>query len=245
MLSGNELERYRRQIAISGFGREGQEKLKLARVFLAGLGGLGSPAALYLAAAGVGYLKVVDCDTVELSNLNRQILHWNQDLGCRKVDSGGSKLRQLNDAIQIEAIHEKISPNNAADLVGDCDLILDALDNLEARYLLNQVALSRKIPFCHGAISGFEGRAMTVIPWKTACLMCIYQGARVSEETPTLGATAGVIACIEATEAIKCITGIGEMLTDRYLIYDGLNMRFHEIKLARKPDCPHCGQAAK
>jgi len=245
MLSENELERSRRQIAIPGFGREGQEKLKRARVFLAGLGGLGSPAALYLAAAGVGYLRVVDCDTVELSNLNRQILHWKNDLGRSKVDSGASKLSQLNDAIQIEAIHEEIAESNAADLVGDCDLILDALDNLEARYLLNQTALSKNIPFCHGAISGLEGHALTVMPWKTACLMCIYQGARAREEPPVLGATAGVIACIEATEAIKYITGTGELLTDRYLIYDGLNMRFHEIKLARKPDCPHCGLAAK
>jgi molybdopterin/thiamine biosynthesis adenylyltransferase len=245
MLSEKELERYGRQISIDGFGPEGQQKLKGARVFLAGLGGLGSPAALYLAAAGVGYLRVVDSDKVELSNLNRQILHWNQDLGRKKVDSGASKLRQLNDCVQIEAIRERISPDNAGELVEECDLILDALDNLDSRYLLNRIAVDKNIPFCHGAIRGFEGRALTVIPGKSACLMCLYRGARVSEKGPVLGTTAGVIACIEATEAVKYITGTGVLLADRFLIYDRLTMSFHEIKIARDPACPHCGPGRK
>ncbi len=240
MLSAEELERYRRQIMIQGLGKEGQEKLKRSKILVAGVGGLGSPAALYLAAAGVGNLRIVDCDSVELSNLNRQILHWSQDIGRNKVDSAGTKLQALNREIKVETLRERISEDNARDLVGDCDLILDAMDNLETRYILNRTALEKKVPFCHGAIRGFEGRAMSVLPGKTACLMCIYHGARVSEKVPVMGVTAGIIACVEATEAIKYILGIGQLLTNRFLVYDGLNMRFSEVKVSRNPACPHC-----
>ncbi len=241
MLTRDELERYQRQIMIEDLGIEGQEKLKRARVLVAGVGGLGSPAALYLAAGGVGNLRIVDCDTVELSNLNRQILHWSPDLGRNKVDSAGTKLRELNRETMVETINERITQDNIKDLVSDCDVILDAMDNLETRYLLNKIAQEMKVPFCHGAIRGFEGRAMTIIPGKSACLMCLYHGAKTKEKVPVIGVTAGVIACIEATEAIKYLTGIGQLLTNRFLVYDGLSMRFLEIQVARNPACPHCG----
>ncbi|MBN1189753.1 MAG: HesA/MoeB/ThiF family protein [Dehalococcoidales bacterium] len=241
MLTQEELERYRRQTIISGFGPVGQEKLKKTRVFLAGAGGLGSPAALYLTAAGIGSIRIVDPDSVDLSNLNRQILHWTPDIGSKKTDSARNKLQHLNPLVNIETIQTRIAADNADELVSGCDLIVDAVDNLDTRYVLNLCACRKKIPFFHGAISGLEGRAMTIIPGLSACLMCLYRGVSVSGETPALGATAAIIAGIQASEVIKYVTGAGCLLTGRFLIYDGLNMRFNEIMVSRDPDCRHCG----
>ncbi len=184
MLTKHELERYDRQIMIEGFGEEGQEKLKKARIVIAGGGGLGSPTSIYLAAAGVGTIRIIDCDRVALSNLNRQILHWDKDVGKRKVDSATEKLRNLNQEIKIEAIEEKITEANVPQLVAGFDLIVDAMDNLPTRYLLNKAAIENNIPFFHGAIYGFEGRAMTIIPRQTACLRCVYRGGYPWREVP-------------------------------------------------------------
>ena len=242
MLTADEKERYDRQIMIAGFGEEGQEKLKRARVFIAGAGGLGSPTAIYLVAAGVGTIRVVDHDRVELSNLNRQILHWDKDIGRRKVDSAAEKLKKLNQGVEIEAIAQTISEANISQLVAGFDLIVDAMDNLPTRYLLNKAALEKNIPFFHGAIYGFEGRAMTIVPGKTACLWCVYRGGLIPKEKfPVVGVTPAVIGCIQATEVIKYIVGIGELLTNRLLIYDGLNMKFTELKVKKRPNCEHCG----
>jgi molybdopterin-synthase adenylyltransferase len=242
MLTSQELERYQRQIMIQGFGQEGQEKIKKARVFLAGAGGLGSPAALYLTAAGIGALRIVDLDTIDLSNLNRQILHWTSNIGEKKIDSAKTKLHQLNPEVTIEPLQTRITSENINELVSGCDLIVDAVDNLSTRYVLNQAALENNIPLFHGAISGFEGRAMTVIPGRSACLMCLYRGVALSRKSPVIGATPAVIAAIQVTEVIKYLTGIGQLLTDRFLIYDGLNMRFAEIAVSRDPACRHCGE---
>ncbi len=241
MLNEYERERYDRQIIMRGFGEEGQEKLKRAKVVVAGGGGLGSPSSIYLAAAGVGTIRIIDHDKVELSNLNRQVLHWDKDVGSNKVDSAAEKLRQLNKEIKIEAIEETIDENNVSQLVGGFDVILDAMDNLETRYLLNRAAIEHNTPFIHGAIYGLEGRAMTVIPGETACLRCIYRGLIPKEKFPVLGVAPAVIGCIQATEAIKYIVGIGRLLTDRLLVYDGLNMKFSEFSVKRDPDCEHCG----
>jgi molybdopterin-synthase adenylyltransferase len=240
MLPQDELTRYQRQIIIPGFGKEGQNKLKKARVFLAGAGGLGSAAALYLAAAGIGWLRIVDEDVVELSNLNRQVLHWTRDIGKSKTESAREKLEDLNPEITIEVVREKIAPDNLQRLISGCDLIIDAVDNLPTRYLLNEAALALNIPLFHGAVSGFEGRVMTVIPSRTACLMCLYQGVNLSGKTPVIGVTPAIIACIQATEVIKYLTGLGSLLTDRLLIYDGLNMKFSEVKVGRKEGCQVC-----
>jgi len=243
MLTREERERYDRQILIYGFGEEGQEKLKNARVFIAGAGGLGSPAAVYLAAAGIGTLRIVDHDTVDLSNLNRQILHWDENIGGPKAESAGAKLRRLNPDIAVEAVAETITADNAAELIGDCDLIVDAMDNLPTRYLLNKTAIEKNIPFFHGAVYGFEGRAMTVIPGKSACLNCLYHGAEIPQEKfPVVGVAPAVIGCIQATEVIKYITGLGDLLTGRLLNYDGLRMTFSEFTVTRDPDCTHCGK---
>lgn len=245
MLTRDELGRYDRQIMIEGFGEEGQEKLKRAKVIVAGAGGLGSPASIYLAAAGVGTIRIIDHDRVELSNLNRQILHWDEDIGKRKVDSALEKLGRLNQGVKIEAMGETITEDNVSQLVAGFDLIVDAMDNLPTRYLLNRTALEMNIPFFHGAVYGFEGRAMTIIPGKTACLMCVYRGAMPEGKFPVVGVTPAVVGCIQAMEVIKYIVGIGKLLTNRLLIFDGLNMKFTELKVKKDPSCGHCGHLVK
>ncbi|MBC8429541.1 MAG: HesA/MoeB/ThiF family protein [Dehalococcoidia bacterium] len=244
MLTKDELERYDRQIMIKEVGEEGQEKLKQARIFVAGAGGLGSPVSTYLVAAGVGVIRVVDRDSVELSNLNRQVLHWDEDIGRRKVDSATEKLKKLNQEAEIEAIGETITEANISQLVAGFDLIVDAMDNLPTRYLLNKVALEKNIPFFHGAVYGFQGRAMTIIPGETACLRCVYRGVIPEEKFPVIGVTPAVIGCIQATEVIKYIVGIGQLLTNRLLVYDGLNVKFTEFRVKKDPNCEHCGQLA-
>jgi molybdopterin/thiamine biosynthesis adenylyltransferase len=246
VLTGDELERYDRQIMLTGFGEEGQAKLKRARVFIAGAGGLGSPVSIYLATAGVGTIRIVDRDKIELSNLNRQILHWDENIGMEKTDSAAEKLQKINPGAKIEAIAETITEANISELVGDCDLIVDAMDNLATRYLLNKTAIEKDIPFFHGAVYGLEGRAITVIPGKTACIYCLYHGATLPKEKfPVIGVTPGVIGCIQATEVIKYIVGLGELLTNRLLIYDALGMKFTELKVKKDPNCKHCGNLSK
>lgn len=242
MLTERELQRYDRQMMIYGFGQEGQEKLKKARVFIAGVGGLGSPAAIYLAVAGTGTIRIADHDTVEISNLNRQVLHWDENVGGEKAHSALRKLKKLNPDVRIEALGETITEDNAMQLVADSDLIVDAMDNLPTRYLLNRTAIKKGIPFFHGAVYGFEGRAMTVIPGKSACLNCIYHGAAVPKaKFPVIGVTPAVIGCIQAAEVIKYLTGLGELLTNRVLNFDALSMKFTEFKVNRDPNCEHCG----
>ena len=244
MPTKDELERYNRQILIQGLGEEGQEKLKRARVFMAGAGGLGSAVSIYLAAAGIGTMRIVDHDRVELSDLNRQVLYWEEDIGRRKVDSAGDKLQRLNRGMSVEAIAEIITEANVSDLVDGFDLIIDAVDNLPTRYLLNKITLEKNIPFFHGAVYGFEGRVTTIIPGETACLRCVYRGVIHEERTPVVGVTPAIIGCIQATEVIKHILGIGQLLANRLLIYDGLNMKFTELKIKKDPNCEHCGNSA-
>ncbi|OGP75781.1 MAG: adenylyltransferase [Deltaproteobacteria bacterium RBG_16_49_23] len=241
MLTPDEWERYDRQVMIEEIGQEGQERLKRSRVAIAGAGGLGSPVSLYLAAAGIGMIRLIDHDRVSLSNLNRQVLHWEEDIGKKKVDSAGTKLKNFNRAVEIESIDENITETNVSRLVGGCDVIVDAMDNLPARYILNRSAIKKKIPFFHGAVNGFEGRAMTILPGKTACLRCMHQGLAPEQKFPVIGVTPAVIGSIQATEVIKYLTGAGNLLINRLLLYDGLNATFREFTVNRNPDCDHCG----
>jgi molybdopterin-synthase adenylyltransferase len=241
MLTSGELERYDRQIMIGEIGQEGQEKLKRSRVVIAGAGGLGSPIAIYLTAAGVGRIRLIDHDRVALSNLNRQVLHWEDDIGRKKVDSAGTKLRNLNSSVEIEAISEALTEDNVSQLVEDCDVIVDALDNLPTRYLLNRCAVEKRMPFFHGAVNGFEGRVMTVLPGETACLRCMYRGPVAQEKFPVIGVTPGVIGSIQAAEVIKYVIGIGRLLTNRVLLYNGLAGSFSEFTVHKNSDCDHCG----
>jgi molybdopterin/thiamine biosynthesis adenylyltransferase len=239
MIDDGDLDRYDRQIRL--FGAEGQEKLKRAKVFIAGAGGLGSPISIYLAAAGIGKIVLVDKDVVELSNLNRQILHWERDVGSRKALSALEKLQKMNSDIIVEAAAEILDEENVLHLVGDADLIIDAMDNFPSRYLLNKAALDRKIPFIHGAIHGFHGQATTVLPGRTACLRCIFPEAPPPETFPVVGVTPGIIGLIQATEAIKYITGLGDLLAGKLLIWDGIRPSLETIDVERDPRCRDCG----
>ncbi len=242
MLTAKERERYDRQIILRGFGEEGQEKLKAARVFIAGCGGLGSAIAIYLTVAGVGNIRIVDHDTVAISNLNRQVLYWEEDIGRVKVDAAREKLVKLNSDVHLECIRETITEDNILELVSDCTAIIDAMDNLTTRFVLNKAAIDKGVPFFHGAVRGLEGRAMTIIPGETACLKCLYQQAPPPETVPVVGVTPAIIGCIQASEVIKYIVGIGKLLAGRLLVYDGLNQKFFEVSVKRDPSCAHCGK---
>ncbi len=240
ILTKDELKRYQRQITI--FGEEGQGKLKKAKVFIAGAGGLGCSIAMYLTVAGIGKLRIVDNDIVALENLNRQILHWDSDIGKKKSESAKGKLRKMNPDVDVEVISETINKGNIDGLVGDFDMIVDAMDNFAARYVLNKAALRKKIPFFHGAVDGFYGQVTTIIPGRTACLRCIFPEPPPITVPPVVGVTPGLIGCIQATEIIKYTLGIGSLLENRLLMWDGLNGKIDELPLERNPRCEDCGQ---
>ena len=241
MLTNDDIERYQRQMIIEEIGMEGQAKLKEARVFIAGAGGLGSPIAIYLAVAGVGALCIVDHDKVTLNNLNRQVLYSEEDIGSPKTESAHRKLHELNSTTTIETVPETLTQANIAELATGFDVIVDAMDNLPTRLLLNQAAISNGIPLVHGAVEGFEGRVMTVIPGQSACLKCMYSGPIPAKTIPVIGVTPGVIGAIQATEVIKHITGEGELLAGRMLRYDGLTLKFEEFTVKRNTVCDACG----
>ena len=238
MLTKDEMKRYSRQISI--FGEEGQTRLKKAKVFVAGVGGLGSVISIYLTVAGIGKLRMVDKDVVALENLNRQILHWDKDIDQEKLESAKEKLRKMNPNVEVEVISETINEATVDALVGDFDMIVDAMDNFPARYVLNKIALIRKVPFFHGAIHGFYGQATTIIPGKTACLRCIFPNVPPPTPPPVVGVTPGIIGCIQAAEVIRYVLGIGNLLENRLLMWDGLNAKIDEIPLEKNPACEDC-----
>jgi len=239
MLSDVERERYSRQIRL--FAEEGQERLKKKRVFVAGAGGLGSIVSLYLAALGFGRIRIADCDSVELSNLNRQILHSSSGLGQSKAQSALKALSDINPEVEVEVLQEKISEGSVDRLLQGCDMIMDAMDNFPTRYLLNCAALKRDIPLFHGAISGFQGQATTIVPGRTACLRCIFPRAPPAQTSPSLGPTCGIIGSIQVNEALKFALGRGELLEDRLVLWDGLSSSLDEISCERNLSCPDCG----
>jgi adenylyltransferase/sulfurtransferase len=239
VLSQREQERYSRQIM--SFGKEGQERLKRAHIFIAGAGGLGSPVAIYLAVAGVGTITIVDMDSVDQTNLNRQILHSDRDIGRKKSASAREKLEEINPDITVRAIDVKIDAGNAVNLVGNADGIVDAMDNYPIRYLLNDVALKKEIPLFHGGILGFYGQATTIIPGETPCLKCIIPKAPPAEVFPVVGVTPGFIGMVQSTEVLKYFLGIGELLAGRLMIWDGLQGCAEEIHVERNPGCEACG----
>jgi molybdopterin-synthase adenylyltransferase len=243
MISEREHERYKRQMTF--FGEEGQERLKKAHIFIAGAGGLGSPVSLYLAVAGVGTITIVDRDVVDQTNLNRQILHFDRDIGRKKTGSAKEKLQEINPDITIHAIDVKIDETNASKLIGNANGIVDALDNYSTRYLLNEIAIAKGIPLFHGGIRGFYGQATTIIPGTTPCLKCIFPKPPPQEVFPVVGATAGFIGTVQANEVIKFLLGIGELLKGRLFIWDGIQAHAEEIYVERNPACEACGSRAK
>jgi len=223
------------------FGEEGQERLKRAHIFIAGAGGIGSPVSLYLAVAGVGTITIVDMDVVDQTNLNRQILHFDRDIGRKKTASAEEKLQEINPDITVNAFDVRIDETNAADMVGGADGIVDAMDNYPTRYLLNDIAISKEIPFFHGGIRGFYGQATTIIPGTTPCLKCIFPKAPPDEVFPVVGVTPGLIGMVQATEVLKYLLGIGNLLTGRLFIWDGLHAQADEIRVERNQGCEACG----
>lgn len=242
-LTERELTRYDRQMRIQNFGKEGQKKLKVAKVVIAGLGGLGSPASIYLAVAGVGNLLLIDKEKAELSNLNRQILHWDKDVDRYKVDSAIEKLKQMNPDINVEGKITEINEDNVYSLIKGANVVVDCMDNFRTRFILNKACVKLRIPFVHAAVYGLEGRQMTIIPYKGPCLQCL-----IPEEPPeikpfpVLGATPAVMACLQAIETIKLITGIGKPNIGRLLVFDGLEMSFESYEISRDPNCSICGK---
>lgn len=240
VLNEKELQRYQRQMMI--FDRVGQERLKQSKVFIAGAGGLGCPIALYLAAAGIGHISIVDKDIVDQTNLNRQVLHWEKDIERTKAQSIEEKLKEINPYINIVARNLTIDKENVIQLVKDADVIVDAMDNFETRYLLNLAALETGIPLVHGAIRGFDGQVTTIIPGKTACLNCIFPQAPPKEVFPVIGVAPGIIGLIQANEVIKCLLRIGEPLENRLLLWDGLNASIDIFTVKKRDKCKVCGE---
>lgn len=239
-LSEHDLIRYTRQMQLAGWGEAGQQKLKASSVLIAGAGGLGSPVALYLAAAGVGELRIVDSDVVELSNLNRQILHGEGRLGKAKVASAVETLNALNPGVQVKPFSEHLKEINIERIAGKAHLVIDCLDNYETRYLLNSFCLRRGIPLIHGAIWGLMGQVTFLHPPETPCLRCIVPQPPAEASFPVLGATAGVTGCLQALEAIKFLAGIGTNLKGTLLYWDGEEMVFNTFQVKRNPQCTDC-----
>jgi adenylyltransferase/sulfurtransferase len=244
-LTPNQLERYDRQIRLPDIGLYGQQKLAKARVLIVGVGGLGSPAALYLAAAGVGTLGLVDPDSVTLSNLQRQILHATSDLGRPKVASAVDKLRDLNPDTQILPFPEQFTAARAPAIVEAFDIVLDCIDNFPSKFLVADSCHAAGKPYVHAGILGFAGQAMTVLPGRTACLRCVFEPPpppdHAHEPNPVLGVAPGLFGVIQASEVIKLILGIGSPLTNTLLRIDLLTMMVRKSPVLRRTDCPLCG----
>lgn len=240
-LTDYEKIRYHRQMLIDGWGEQGQIRLKSSTVFIAGAGGLGSPVSIYLAAAGVGELWICDADTVELSNLNRQILHTDARIGEPKTVSATRALGALNPTVKVLTFAEYLDESNVARIVGQPDIVVDCLDNFETRYLLNAYCIQRKIPFVHGAVHGMIGQVTFLSPPDTPCLQCLVPEAPPKAIFPVVGVTPGVIGCVQAMEVLKFLTNTGLNLRGRLLFFDGEELEFSSFSVKRTPACPQCG----
>ena len=252
-LDDAEFERYARHLILDEVGEEGQAKLLASRVLVVGAGGLGSPLLLYLAAAGVGTLGIVDDDRVSLSNLQRQVIHTTEAIGRRKTDSAGATLRAIEPAVTLDLWPERLTEANVDDLVARYDLVADGSDNFTTRYLVNDACVRHAKPFVSGALLRFEGQLSTFKPHAGPdhpCYRCLFPEAPEAgsiprcEEAGILGPVAGVIGTLQATEVLKELLGIGESLSGRLMMYDALGSSFYTVRVPRDPHCPSCGQKA-
>jgi len=247
MLTEAQIERYSRHIMLKEVGGKGQQKLLDAKVLIIGAGGLGSPVALYLAAAGVGTIGIADADNVDLSNLQRQIIHFTSDIGKPKVYSASDKMQEINPEITVITYNESMSAANINPIIAEYDFIIDCTDNFAAKFLINDACVLAGKPYSHGGILAFDGQTITVKPRESACYRCIFpepppkDAISACSRAGVIGVLPGVIGTIQATEAIKFILGKGELLTDRLLTYNALRMKFREVPLKRKSACPVCG----
>jgi molybdopterin-synthase adenylyltransferase len=242
-LSGEDNDRYARQLLL--IGSENQDRLKGSNVLIAGTGGLGSPVAYYLTAAGVGRLTLVDYDRVSLSNLNRQILHWTSDLGKEKTRSAKEKLKALNPKVQITIWNKRITRENLPFMAQDADIIIDATDNYETRFILNEYSVKTGKPFIHGAVNGFSGQMLVVIPDKTACLSCLFTKSPPGGIAPVIGVTPGIIGSMQASEAIKLLTGGYPVTSGEFISWDGITTTLKKYHVSKKDNCPICGKNPK
>ncbi len=246
MLSSGQQARYQRHLMLPEVGAAGQEKLLAAKVLVIGAGGLGSPALYYLAAAGVGCIGIVDNDRVEISNLQRQILHQTADIGKEKVLSAAAKLAPLNPDVRLVTDATMATADNLAELASGYDFIIDATDNFTAKFLINDTCIQLGIPYSHGGILRFAGQTMTVIPGESSCYRCIFPEppdpvtAQCCAKDGLLGVLPGIIGTIQAAEALKYLLGLGDLLCDRLLTFDLLKMRFREIPRRKNRACPIC-----
>ncbi len=247
-LNDDQLARYSRHLLLPEVGEAGQLKLIDAKVLCIGAGGLGSPAALYLAAAGIGTIGIIDGDTVDLSNLQRQVLHTEDRVGTPKVDSAEATLKALNSSIVVNKYRERLTSDNVMELFAQYDVIVDGCDNFATRYLVNDACVMLKKPCVHGSIFRFDGQCTVFVPFEGPCYRCLYPEppppgmAPSCQEAGVLGVLPGIVGVLEALEAIKLILGAGDPLTGRLLAVDTLRMEFRELKLRRDPTCPICGE---
>jgi molybdopterin/thiamine biosynthesis adenylyltransferase/rhodanese-related sulfurtransferase len=246
-LSHEELIRYSRHLVLPAIGIVGQERLKAARVLIVGAGGLGSPAALYLAAAGVGTLGLVDWDVVDRSNLQRQVLHGTGMVGRTKLDSARARLADLNPHVRLEMVSARLTSTNALEVLNGWDVVLDGSDNFPTRYLINDACVLLGVPNLYGAVLRFEGQVSVFDARQGPCYRCLYREPPPPELVPScaeggvLGVLPGIIGSLQALEAIKLVTGVGDSLVGRLLLFDGLKLQFREITLSKDPDCAVCG----
>ena len=241
-----ELLRYSRHILLKDVGVEGQEKIRNGKVLVVGAGGLGAPVALYLAAAGVGTIGIVDGDVVDLSNLQRQVIHFTGDVGHPKVESARDKMLAINPNVKVNTIREFLMSDNALDIIKDYDFIVDGTDNFPVKFLINDACVMAGKPFSHGGILRFEGQTFTHLAG-TACYRCLFKSPPPANAVPTcsqagvLGAIAGMLGTIQAAETLKYLTGVGELLTNKLLTFNAKTMDFRKINTRRQASCAICG----
>ncbi|MEK6949200.1 MAG: molybdopterin-synthase adenylyltransferase MoeB [Nanoarchaeota archaeon] len=250
-LSKQEMLRYARHLVLPEVGLKGQERIKKGKVLVAGAGGLGSPALMYLAAAGVGTIGIADFDKVEENNLQRQIIHSTKDIGALKTESAKNAINNLNPNISVKVYNEKLNSKNALEIIKKYDVVIDGSDNFPTRYLLNDACVLSKKPLVYGSIFRFEGHASVFNYEDGPCYRCLFPNPPPRNAVPScaeagvLGVLPGVIGTIEATEALKIILGIGETLSGRFLVYDALSITFRELKLGKNKNCPICGESPR
>ena len=245
-LNEEQIQRYSRHILLQDVGVEGQEKISNGKVLIVGAGGLGAPVALYLAAAGVGTIGIIDGDVVDLSNLQRQVIHFTEDVNKPKVLSAKEKINRINPDVKVVTYQELLTASNALDIIKDYDFVVDGTDNFPVKFLINDACVKAQKPFSHGGILRFEGQTITVLPG-TACYRCVFHAPPPPNAVPTcsqagvLGAIAGMLGTIQAAEVLKFLTGVGELLTNRLLTFNAKTMEFRTINVKHNHKCGVCG----